>query len=315
MLREGNFSTIPNKKIAPCGLGQLRHYFMKDYSVLVVNDDGPASPLLPALLDALADEPWCKQVTAAVPAQEQSWIGQAITRSHPLFAGRRIVGKHSIFTISGTPADCVAIAVEHLLPNPPDIVVSGINLGSNAGLPFFLNSGTVGAARQAFLCGIKAVAFSAEVPCALFAHWHARDLEKFQSVQDQFRLLAQTSAHLARELLAGSAWNLADLFSVNLPWKLSGAVHANLTQLKKGRYPSLFRQNAEGSFVHDMSPVDYCDNVDREQQTGLPNDIDVLQTGSISVTPIWHKQKGSQEKEIWALGHRLAACSFPTHTT
>jgi 5'-nucleotidase len=99
------------------------------------------------------------------------------------------------WSIDGTPTDCVNIALDHLLPRRPDIVISGMNIGYNAGVPFILCSGTLGAAIEGAMWGIRAIAVSVMVPPAYFGLLH----ENNQTVPPEIRdgLLA-VAAHAAR---------------------------------------------------------------------------------------------------------------------
>ena len=127
---------------------------MRELSFLVTNDDGIDSPLLAALVAALLAH---GRVTVAAPRTEQSWIGKAISRHRELNV--RVSTHHfgcAAWEIDGTPADCVNLALGNLVEQRPDMVVSGINMGSNAGLPLILASGTVGGASEGAAANIGA---------------------------------------------------------------------------------------------------------------------------------------------------------------
>lgn len=129
---------------ALCGAGLI---------VLLTNDDGVEAAGLRALERALADVGECWTVA---PATEQSARSHALTMHEPLRlqpAGERR------WAVTGTPADSVYLALHHLLPERPALVVSGINRGSNLATDIYY-SGTVAAAREASLLGIPAVAAS-----------------------------------------------------------------------------------------------------------------------------------------------------------
>src|SRR5690349_18235543 len=111
--------------------------------VLMTNDDGPKSPLVAPFLTAVSSQPWCEDLRFVFPAEEQSWIGQAVSRFRPIYTSAHRIGGHAGFLASATPADCVGLGLHHLYPEPADIVISGINLGTNATLPFYLSSGTL----------------------------------------------------------------------------------------------------------------------------------------------------------------------------
>ena len=132
--------------------------------ILVTNDDGIRAQGLLALCGILLD--LGHRVSVIAPAQDQSGRSQAISVHMPLYARREFVlpGLDETFAVDGTPADCIRIHAG-LLADVPELVLSGINHGANLGADVF-RSGTVGAAREAVLARLPAVAFSAllEVP-------------------------------------------------------------------------------------------------------------------------------------------------------
>lgn len=121
--------------------------------LLLCNDDGIHATGLAALEEAVSG---LAEVWVVAPESEQSATSHALTMHKPLRVGRR--GERR-FYVSGTPADCVYLAVHHLLPEPPDLVLSGINRGSNLGNDVFY-SGTVAAAMEAVFQGLSSVALS-----------------------------------------------------------------------------------------------------------------------------------------------------------
>lgn len=123
----------------------------------MTNDDGYAASGINHLLDALGDD---FTVTMVAPAEEQSGMGHAFTHKKPLFFNT-VTDQHNrkIYSVSGTPADCVKFGVSYLYTQIPDFVVSGINFGTNTGIAGFY-SGTVAAAREASFWDIPSVAFS-----------------------------------------------------------------------------------------------------------------------------------------------------------
>ncbi|OEU53142.1 MAG: 5'/3'-nucleotidase SurE [Desulfobacterales bacterium C00003060] len=125
-------------------------------NILLTNDDGIHAEGLWALEKALSDE---HRTTVVAPDTERSATGHSITLLHPLRVNRIQTNGGSGHAVSGTPADCVKLAVLELMEARPDMVVSGINPGPNVG--FNLNySGTVSAAKEAALMGMPAIAVS-----------------------------------------------------------------------------------------------------------------------------------------------------------
>jgi len=121
--------------------------------ILVTNDDGVHSAGIVALADALAS---LGDVTVVAPVGESSAIGHALTIAHPL---RLEPWRDGVFTVDGTPTDCVNIAVSTVLRALPDIIVSGINKGYNLG-DDVTYSGTVAGALEGALLGVPSIAVS-----------------------------------------------------------------------------------------------------------------------------------------------------------
>ena len=122
--------------------------------ILITNDDGilgPGLPVMERIAAQLADEVW-----TVAPETDQSGISHALTLSSPLRI--REVGTRR-FAVSGTPADCAIVAVRTVLPEPPDLVLSGVNAGQNIA-DDVVYSGTVGGAMEARLMGIPSIAVS-----------------------------------------------------------------------------------------------------------------------------------------------------------
>ena len=126
-------------------------------SILLVNDDGIDAPGLHALADAVAD---LGNLTIVAPNKERSATGHAITL-HDVIYPKKFYKKGKFFgmSVSGTPADCAKLAIHKLMNPLPDMVISGINLGSNTGFNV-LYSGTVAAASEGTFMGIPSVAVS-----------------------------------------------------------------------------------------------------------------------------------------------------------
>jgi 5'-nucleotidase len=125
--------------------------------IVLSNDDGFNAPGLQALRAEIAK---IAEVIVVAPESEQSAVGHAITLNNPLKT-RKVVENGELigYAVNGTPADCIKIAVTVLLDEPPEMVISGINLGGNLGT-CAIYSGTVSAATEATIMGIPAFAIS-----------------------------------------------------------------------------------------------------------------------------------------------------------
>ena len=125
--------------------------------ILLTNDDGIYAPGLAAMERALRR---LGEVSVVAPSREQSGVAHSITFLTPLQARKVFVNdQHWGWTVDGSPADCVKLGVSAILPERPDLVVSGMNGGLNAGINV-LYSGTVGAAVEGAFYGITSVAVS-----------------------------------------------------------------------------------------------------------------------------------------------------------
>jgi 5'/3'-nucleotidase len=128
------------------------------YRILISNDDGYKAPGIKALFDRLKP---LGEVTVAAPATNQTLVGHGITYGREISIESWETEGGRWFAITATPATCVRIALTSLLPQLPDIVVSGINKGENTGVITF-SSGTVSCAREAAYRDIPAIAVSLE---------------------------------------------------------------------------------------------------------------------------------------------------------
>ena len=122
--------------------------------ILITNDDGihaPGLEVMERVARQLADEVW-----TVAPETDQSGIGHALTLSNPLRI-REVEERR--FAVSGTPADCAIVGVRAIMPEAPDLVLSGVNAGQNIA-DDVVYSGTIGGAMEARLMGIPAIAVS-----------------------------------------------------------------------------------------------------------------------------------------------------------
>lgn len=129
----------------------------RSYRILITNDDGVRAPGLPVLAQALTP---LGEVIIIAPSADQSGISQALTAAPPIVREDvTLTGGLAAIGLSATPATTIQIAIKNIVTPRPDLVVSGINTAYNLGASAYL-SGTVGAARQAVIEGVPAVATS-----------------------------------------------------------------------------------------------------------------------------------------------------------
>ncbi len=125
--------------------------------ILITNDDGILAPGLHALVDAVKE---LGEVIVVAPDKAQSGMGHAITIAHPIRLSKvNVFGDIEAWQCSGTPVDCVKIAVDKILKHKPDICLSGINHGANHSINV-IYSGTMSAAIEACIESIPSIGFS-----------------------------------------------------------------------------------------------------------------------------------------------------------
>lgn len=131
---------------------------MKRPLILVTNDDGINAPGIRTLIAIMKD---IGDVFVVAPDSPQSGMGHAITINSTLHSSRITPKDSEIieYSCSGTPADCVKLAINELMPRKPDLCVSGINHGSNSSINV-IYSGTMSAAIEAGIEGVPAIGFS-----------------------------------------------------------------------------------------------------------------------------------------------------------
>src|SRR6266516_3652267 len=128
--------------------------------ILLTNDDGIYAPGLQALRPELQK---LGEVLVVAPSTEQSAVGHSVTLTTPLIV-QEVLDEHKKpmgWAVEGRPADCVKLALRELLDEPPDLIVSGLNAGSNAGINV-LYSGTVAAAIEGAFFQRPSIAVSLE---------------------------------------------------------------------------------------------------------------------------------------------------------
>jgi 5'-nucleotidase len=234
-------------------------------SILLTNDDGIYAPGLAALHRELRH---LGEVAVVAPESEQSAVGHAISLMNPLRVKEVVLdGGLQGWAVSGTPADCVKIALAELLPQPPELVISGINLGPNVGINV-LYSGTVSAATEAAILGVRGLALS---------------LNTYKDAD------FVTAAHLARELIA----QLLDWPS----WAPEVCLNVNLPALPRERIRGvrITRQDTGPLVEHYERRVDprehvyyWLAEINERRDLELDTDYGALAAGYISITPIHH---------------------------
>ena len=243
--------------------------------ILVTNDDGVDSPALLPLVRALSE---LGPVRVAVPAAECSWIGKAISRWDEIRVERVEREGIEIFAVNGYPADCTNLGVHSLFEGQPELVVSGVNIGLNSGLGFFLSSGTIGAAMEGWIAGVPALAFSVGVQ-GHDREW--KDTIRAPEARELWERAAALAADITRSIREAGFPTEADLLSINFPVGAGLETPRALTELAAVGYRSLFRRKSDGVFVHD-----YQGELRNEAEAHAATDVAALRAGRVSITPI-----------------------------
>jgi len=233
-----------------------------DVLILVTNDDGIYAPGLAALEQAL--QPFGEVIVVA-PATEQSGVGHSITFLKPLvvqevFQGNRRRG----WAVEGSPADCVKLGVFEFCPRPPDLIVSGINNGLNAGINV-LYSGTVAAAIEGAFFGIRSLAVSLEYD------EHA-----------PFERAAQLTQQVLRQILAHPELT-AKLLNFNIPLAaVNGPPKLRVMPMGVARYGEHFekRTDPRGRTYY------WATNEPPPPKDGAESDLTALAAGWMTLTPL-----------------------------
>ena len=235
--------------------------------ILVSNDDGIDAPGILALIKALTG---LGDIFVVAPVDEQSAVGHAITIRSPVRARAwqlpERTSYEAAFAVTGTPADCVKIAVDKLLPRKPDLVVSGINQGPNTAVNV-IYSGTVSAATEASILGIDAVAFS-------LCSWQSRE---FQAAGRIARMISE------RVLATGLPDGV--LLNVNIP-------SLPVEEISGIQITRQARSMWEETFVERVDPFNeryyWLSGTFINLDEGRNTDISAVEEGYVSVTPIHH---------------------------
>jgi len=233
--------------------------------ILLTNDDGIHAPglvVLEAIARKLSDDIWI-----CAPSEEQSGAGHSLTLTRPVRLREHDARR---FSISGTPTDAVTMALRKILPGAPDLILSGVNRGANLG-DDVTYSGTVAAALEGALAGIRSIALSQvyaqegmadRVPFATAAHWGEQVLRPLLDVPFAPRTLV----------------------NVNFP-PIDADQVAGIRVVRQG-----FHDYARGSLVESVDPRGYpyfwfgLHGI--EHTPGHDTDLEAIADGFISVTPL-----------------------------
>jgi 5'-nucleotidase len=226
--------------------------------ILITNDDGVYSPGIQLLAKRLAE---LDETVIVAPDRERSAAGHSMTLHRPLLIEQL---KENVYSVNGTPTDCVNIAVKGLLKETPRLVVSGINKGPNMG-DDVTYSGTVAGAIEARILGVPSFAVSIA----------ARENFRFSEA-------AEVALRVARHILSeGEAEGT--LLNVNVPNLPVGDIKGTaITRLGKRIYHQMTveRVDPRGKKYY------WIGGGEPEWERGEGTDFDAIDRGMVSVTPL-----------------------------
>lgn len=248
--------------------------------IVLSNDDGIHAPGIRTFHRAIKD---LAEVQIVAPSEEQSAVGHSITifdpiKTHKVYKDGDLFG----MAVGGTPADAVKLAICEMNSEPPDMVVSGINLGANTGISV-LYSGTVSAATEATILGIPSIAISL---CTYRdPHWET----------------AEAVARNAVRMALDSRMPADSLLNINIPnLPLEEVKGTRVVPVAHSRFKEIFhkRQDPRGNLYYWLDGE--LEMLGNEGDT----DVDALEAGFVTVTPIdfdLTKYRAMQDLGDWDL--------------
>lgn len=234
--------------------------------ILISNDDGIEAPGINALRLKLEELSFVEEIYILAPEKERSAVGHGITMHKPLRAKEVFYDcpKSKGFSVNGTPADCVKLGLEEILTTPPDLVLSGINKGSNLGTDI-LYSGTVSAALEGAIHKIPSMAIS-------HTSFSSEDFGEASSFMAKFiEFIYQNNWQ----------WKKGNLLNINIP--PGKPLGIKTTCLANRVYINTFdrRVDPRGNNYYWMigEPIEL-------DEPGSDTDVNTCKDGYIAITPI-----------------------------
>ncbi|HEX7750773.1 MAG TPA: 5'/3'-nucleotidase SurE [Novosphingobium sp.] len=233
--------------------------------ILLTNDDGINAPGL-TVLEKIAAQ-FSDDIWICAPHEEQSGAGHSLTLTQPVRLRQHAAKR---FSVTGTPTDAVTMALRKVLPAPPDLILSGVNRGANLG-DDITYSGTVSAAIEGALAGVRSIAFSQV--------YTREDIGEGVS----FEAAEVWGPQVLRPLL-GAPFAERTLINVNFPPRAAAAVQG-VRVVRQG-----FHDYARGTLVEGRDPRGFpyfwfgLHGI--EHTPGNQTDLEAIADGFVSVTPL-----------------------------
>jgi len=229
--------------------------------VLVTNDDGILSPGIKLLYEVACS--LFSDVWLVAPASEQSGKGHSLTLQTDLEVFNT---SKKIYSVAGTPTDCIILALNEIMKSsPPDLVLSGVNNGYNI-CEDITYSGTIGAAIEATIADIPAIAFS-------------------QEKSEEGEIDSELSKELIKKIinkLIVFKWPEATLFNVNFPYRYNPNFNIKITEQGKMKLGDdiILQNQTKNKFVYKIGKMHQSGMFDSK------SDIAAIRSGDVSITPL-----------------------------
>lgn len=225
---------------------------------LLSNDDGYQAPGLALLADSLNG---LGEIMVVAPERDRSGASNSLTLDRPLRCRK---GENGFWYVNGTPTDCVHLAVTGLMPQEPDMVISGINRGANLG-DDVIYSGTVAAASEGRFLGLPAIAVSLV----------GKDCE-------HYRTAGKVAAELVSRILdhALPADTILNVNVPDLPYEAIQGLEVTRLGRRHKSEPVIHQQDPRGESIYWIGPAG------AEADAGLGTDFDAVRRGYVSITPL-----------------------------
>jgi len=206
-------------------------------ALLLINDDGIQSIgliILKKRLEKLGN------VLVVAPEDERSGVGKALTTEKIELRETHLADGSKAYATTGTPADAFLLAMNKIMKGPPDLLVAGINLGPNLGIDDLLNSGTLGAALEAAIHKVPAIAVSYCIEKIT-----EQQVEKRKVTIEELELPATLAEKAARYVLRNGMPHDVDIISINVPEKAESN-EIEITNLSYKGYGDIHTNQEDG---------------------------------------------------------------------
>ena len=253
-------------------------------TILLTNDDGIQSIGLITLKKKLEK---LGNVLVVAPKDERSGVGKALTTEQIKLTEACLADGSKAYATTGTPADAFLLAVNKIMKKPPDLLVAGINLGPNLGIDDLLNSGTLGAALEAAIHKVPAIAVSYCIEKIT-----EQQVEKTKVTIEELELPAALAEKAAKYVLRNGMPQDIDIISINVPEKVESN-KIEITSLSYKGYGDIHTSQEDGYKITNWTLSDYPDDQ-------LGTDLYAIREKKcISITPVKislpHNKRGLED--------------------